>query len=119
MSSDSTPDQPRPPSGAERRQSPRYNVVLDVTVRLASGDVLAGRSRDISQNGIFIQLGEACLPTDQQVQLEIRPPGAEGIQVTGMVVHRLPSVGNGVQFLGVSPRAVALIDALIEALGRP
>jgi hypothetical protein len=107
-------------SGIERRRSRRYAVVLEVLVRPPDGTVRQGQSRDVSQNGIFIQLGEGSLDTEQRVELEIRPPHSpEPILVTGLIVHRLAGVGNGVQFLDVTPRAVALIDALIEDLGGP
>lgn len=103
----------------DRRKKPRYVVELDVIVELTALRTLRGKSRDISESGIFVQLGEP-VALEQAVQLTIEntTPG-QTIVLCGVVVHALVGLGIGVQFdEQMAGAAREPIRALITTLGR-
>ncbi len=100
--------------GIERRKAPRIVVTLRVSVEM-KGSTVWGKSRDLSERGIFVSM-PIPVPADEMVDLMIESGGKEEpILVRGRVVHALP-VGNGIEFVSPSFKAKEGISALLLAL---
>ena len=78
----------------EHRWKKRFQVTLDVVVRGRSGLPLHGRVRDISTEGMFIQLAPRGVSARTMVEVELSPCG----WLHSWVVHA-GDEGIGVMFL--------------------
>lgn len=101
-------------AGSDRRQRPRYALSLRVTIHPAGGgQSVVGVSQDISARGIFVAT-EALLAEGQRVELLIHTEEVGLLVMQGNVVHALPQVGVGVEFLPPNPRTQSRLEALLE-----
>ena len=94
------------------RKHPRIDLVNEVFFQAGRQEVRACWS-DISEGGIFVQTMNP-LPVGKQVRLKIRFE-ADRNSVPGrleLVRHSLSSVGMGIEFTHVHPKAKRLIAAL-------
>jgi len=78
----------------EHRSKKRRQVALDVVVRDRNGSTLYGRARDISAEGMFIQLAAQGISARTVVEIELSPCG----WLHSWVVHA-GDEGIGVMFL--------------------
>lgn len=85
----------------DKRKHPRFRVAVRVEVELPDGGVQILRTRDMCENGVFLEAGEAPLPPlGSRVWLRILDSlgGDEAApRVAGQVV-RVDDEGIGVQF---------------------
>lgn len=86
----------------DKRRYPRRSVLLDVELRYPSGKIITVKTRDVSDGGIFLVMGDHALPEQGEViHLELvgdslqkeTLPSAEAV-----VVHR-DQDGVGVAFI--------------------
>ena len=105
-------------SGAERRESTRHDVKLDVNYR--HGDnYLFSRTSDASDMGIFL-VAEDPLPAGAVLELEFKEPNTrEPIRVLGRIAWvengaRGKEPGMGIQFIDLTPEVQARIKSLIR-----
>ncbi|MEO6951145.1 MAG: PilZ domain-containing protein [Polyangia bacterium] len=83
----------------EDRAASRFPLHLDTPVLdMRTGRFLAGRSRDVSLNGVFIETHEQP-PIGALVDVFLGGVGI-GAQVVGRVVRATPGDGFGVTFTG-------------------
>lgn len=102
---------------ANRRQSPRHSVSLDVTLHAGGlGSSVRGASADLSSNGMFV-LAPVSVPEGRRVDLVIYAGRrAPVVATSGIVVHSLRGVGIGVKFSHASHLGRHRIQALLAAL---
>lgn len=83
----------------ERRFEHRFPLRVTVRVRDRSGRVLVSPTRDISENGAFIETGRADLSAEDVLWLDLPDPEVEGgwTDVAALVVHHHTD-GVGVMF---------------------
>jgi c-di-GMP-binding flagellar brake protein YcgR len=67
----------------ERRAARRYNLDLQIEIRLAESDLrefepISGRTRDISTHGFYFSIGPAGLSVGMKIRFSIMPPWEEG-----------------------------------------
>ncbi|HMA91138.1 MAG TPA: PilZ domain-containing protein [Polyangiaceae bacterium] len=80
----------------EKRAHSRIQVRIDVSCTTDAGAVVAGVTRDLAVGGAFIESSE--MPAfGSKVKLELKLPGGEPLQVSGIVRWTKPG-GFGVQF---------------------
>ncbi len=97
----------------DNRQNPR--CPFDAPVRLTTADQVevAGRSRDISVGGMFLQASEkAIIGSSVSLAFELPPLGE--IHVSGFV-RWVTQEGMGIQFGPMGPRETRAIGVLIRA----
>jgi hypothetical protein len=101
---------------AERRQTPRYRIGLNVLMHVGGGGrTLTGRSVDLSRAGIFVHLSEA-VTEGHRVEMMLEADNhVDVLFVTGVVVHAVPGYGVGIRFSALSARADG---RLVELLAR-
>jgi len=93
------------------RKHPRIDLINEVFFQAEGQEVRACWS-DISEGGIFVQTMNP-LPVGNQVRLRIRFEADPTLYLAvGMVRHSLSSVGMGIEFTHVHPKAKRLIAAL-------
>lgn len=93
------------------RKHPRIDLVNEVFFRAGQQEVRACWS-DISEGGIFVQTMNP-LAVGSQVRLKIRFEADPSLYLAvGLVRHSLSSVGMGIEFTHVHPKAKRLIAAL-------
>src|SRR6267142_164211 len=93
------------------RKHPRIDLINEVLFQAGQKEVRACWS-DISEGGIFVQTLNP-LPVGNQVRLRIRFKDDPNLyRAVGIVRHSLSSVGMGVEFTHLHPKAARLIVAL-------
>jgi hypothetical protein len=93
------------------RKHPRIDVINEVYFQVGPKEVRACWS-DICEGGIFVQTMNP-LPVGDQVKLRIRFEADPTLyRAVGIVRHSLSSVGMGIEFTHVHPKAARLIIAL-------
>ncbi len=83
----------------ERRQHPRFACRLEVLVD-GRPSAVAATTRDVSVGGVFLY-SEDPRPLNDAVDLTIKAE-SRTIRTRGLVVHHLPDVGFGVQFVDMA-----------------
>ena len=94
----------------DHRWKKRRQVSLDVVVRGRNGPPLHGKVRDISTEGMFIQLAPQAIPARIVVEIEITPCG----WLHGWVVHA-GGDGIGVMFLSTESGERCLLKQMLSA----
>ena len=98
-------------SPEKRRKHARIDLINEVIFGSGSHEVRACWS-DISEGGIYVQTMNP-LPPGSQVKLKIRFEGdPKPYLAVGIVRHSLSSVGMGIEFTHIHPKAARLIRAL-------
>jgi hypothetical protein len=80
----------------ERRQHPRFPCRVEVLIDGRPAPI-AATTRDVSVGGVFLYSDDP-RPLNDAVDLTIKAE-TRTIRARGLVVHHLPDVGFGVQFL--------------------
>jgi hypothetical protein len=82
---------------AERRDAPRYPLVLLVEVtEIASGIKLISRTSDVSRTGCYVDTAN---PTSVGKSIRLRLiRGEEALEAGGRVVYITPGLGMGIRF---------------------
>lgn len=93
----------------EHRWKKRCQVALDVVVRGRNGLSLHGRSRDISTEGMFIQLAPRVVLAHTVVDIELPPCG----WLHSWVVHA-GDEGIGVMFLSTANGERCLLEKMLS-----
>jgi len=93
----------------EHRLKKRCQLSLDVIVRGHDGLSLHGRTRDISPDGMFIQLAWRAKSASNLVEIEIPLYG----NLHGWVVH-IGSNGIGVMFRSIDSREERFLGQLLS-----
>lgn len=93
----------------EHRWGKRRQVSLDVVVRGRNGLNLHGRARDVSTEGMFIQLAAQAISTSTVVEIELSPHDS----LHSWVVHA-GNEGIGVMFLSTGDSEKALLEQLLS-----
>ncbi|VAW87495.1 hypothetical protein MNBD_GAMMA18-1562 [hydrothermal vent metagenome] len=93
----------------EHRLKKRCQVSLGVTVHGRDGITLQGMARDISTDGIFIQLDQSTVSENAVVKIEFSHSG----YLQGWVAHT-GDEGIGVMFRSISHHEKELIGQLCE-----
>jgi PilZ domain len=93
------------------RKHPRIDLINEVFFQAGQQEVRAFWS-DISEGGIFVQTMNP-LPVGKQARLKIRFEADASLYLAiGVVRHSLSSVGMGIEFTHLHPKAKRLIAAL-------
>jgi len=73
----------------EHRLSKRVPVDMEVTLRHQRAQILKGKARNLSDEGMYIVTGEECLPRGTSVEVEINDRSSTrlGRRLQGIVVH--------------------------------
>ncbi len=98
----------------ERRSCTRHPVGFAVQIRYGKRRLHSAYGRDLSSDGLYLELRAVTLPEGTPVELEINALGYQWL-VPALVTHR-DSCGIGVSFLEPQPQLVA---DLIQADARP
>jgi len=93
----------------EHRFKRRCPLSLDVVVRGRDGLTLHGRTRDISLDGMFIQLAPQAVRTSTVVEIELSRCGC----LHGWVVH-VGDEGIGVMFRSIGSSEKHLLGQLLS-----
>ncbi len=93
----------------EHRLKKRYSLFLNVIVRGHGGLMLHGTTRDLSLDGMFIQLGKQIILANKVVEVEFLHSGC----LSGWVVHA-GDQGIGVMFRSVDSHEKMLLDQLLS-----
>jgi hypothetical protein len=80
----------------DRRQHPRFACRLEVVIEGQPGPI-GTTTRDVSIGGVFLYSGEP-RPLNDALDLTLQAESST-IRARGLVVHHLPDVGFGVQFV--------------------
>jgi hypothetical protein len=103
------------PSGAERRQSPRYKCEGSAEFRQEGSDVRTwGTFTDISLNGCYVEM-TATFPVGTVVDLGLEAKGVRA-QVQGEVRVVYPFLGMGIAFREVSEENRARLKEMVAWL---
>jgi PilZ domain len=103
------------PSGAERRQSPRYKCEGSAEFRQEGSDVRTwGTFTDISLNGCYVEM-TATFPVGTLVDLGLEIKGVRA-QVKGEVRVVYPFLGMGIAFREVSEENRARLKEMVAWL---
>lgn len=101
----------------ERRSGQRWDVSLDAVWDGKSGNYTA-RITDLSDGGCYIDsLGDVVM--GEPVNLKLKLPNGEWLELTGEVAHHTPPVGFGVRFLDLSEDQLSTLRAFIEYIKDP
>ena len=107
-----------PDSPAERREAPRYSVIMDAhTTDLVSRSVVKLRCSDISLVGCYL---DTLNPVDPGTPLWVRlEHGGRMFEAQARVAYMVPRLGMGVQFAQPIPeeQLAVLKDWIAEAAG--
>jgi hypothetical protein len=93
----------------ERRYSARHPLDLRVDIRYRKRRFYCARARNLSVDGMYLEVQSLTLPTGTLVELEFECQGRQWL-VPAIVVHH---AGNGVGVMFRDPQA-ALFKALIQ-----
>ncbi len=87
--------------GYEKRKRERHKLSLAVEIHFEGSNLpIRGATTDISIDGCFI---ESSIPLPMDTNIEVKLLGSEIPLISGKVVTHQPQVGNGIQFVKVSP----------------
>ena len=101
---------------SERRTEPRFEVCLDVVIE-GGAVTRSARVADLSEGGCYIDsLVEAY--EGEVLQLKIKLPTGEWLELVGEVAHHTPRLGIGLRFLDLSDTARDKIRLLLGQLRR-
>ncbi len=81
------------PNPAQRRRFPRASFTTPVRIVQSDGQVVDGRSEDISEGGLLVLTVRACAP-DERAMVRFVPPGGASV-VTLPVILRWIKDGRG------------------------
>jgi hypothetical protein len=87
--------------GVERRYCVRYTVDFPVQIRYRKRRFLCGQARDLSADGLYLEVRNLTLPSGTLVELELDLEGKQWL-VAAVVVHHHWS-GIGVMFRDPQP----------------
>ncbi len=93
----------------EHRWGKRRQVSLDVVVRGHNGLTLHGKVRDVSSEGMFIQLASQAVPANMIVEIELSPHSS----LRSWVAH-VGDEGIGVMFLSAGGSEKELLEQLLS-----
>ncbi len=85
----------------DKRRHPRFRIAVRVEVHLGDGSVRIMRTRDMCENGVYLEADDAPLPpVGSPVRLRILDDlgGEEGAPMVDGLVVREDGEGIGVQF---------------------
>jgi serine/threonine-protein kinase len=102
----------------QRRRFPRGPYVTAVLIIGPDGTPLEGRTEDVSEGGILVNVAGTCAPGDRVRVRFALPRSDKMIAVDGVVRWSRPAHGMtllGIEFVDLSPDARALIAATVEA----
>jgi len=98
----------------ERRNSPRYSMVLAADViELPRGARMSARTADISRSGCYVDTLNP-IPRGSRVKLRFTHHQEE-FEAIGLVVYVSQSLGMGIQFTEVSNDQQARLNHWLEA----
>ena len=100
----------------ERRWHPRKAVTFDVRLMHGPGQVVHGRVRDLSLEGMFIETGSCAISYHTPVELRFRPTDAHNAQeyrVPALVV-RAEAEGLAVMYRNVPLQAHRALQRLVD-----
>jgi len=81
----------------EKRSHRRVPLGAEVTCRRANGSAFAGKGKDISVGGMFVEATES-VSFAEELSIEVRLPGAKQSLALVAIVRWLGPGGFGVQF---------------------
>lgn len=86
-----------PNVSADRRNSPRYSLIVPATFVESGGDArISARTSDVSRTGCYI---DTLTPIPKGTTLRIiLTRGDETFETTGKVAYMSPGLGMGIQF---------------------
>jgi hypothetical protein len=103
---------------ADRRQTPRYPLVMiaEVTV-VSTGVQLTTRTSDVSRTGCYLDTLNP-VPKGQRIRLRLIQKG-QSFEADAIVMYVSNGLGMGVRFQeGLSPRQLAILERWIEEAAR-
>lgn len=110
---------------ARMRSQPRATLEIDVTLSV-KGEVLSGRSRNVSRGGIFVEARPTYEPDTELGVVFHTPDGARRIAPTARVAWRRPErsdaaqvPGMGLQFLRLEPEAAEWLEEYVYEFATP
>jgi len=101
---------------SERRREKRFEVCLDVVLE---GDAINRNARvaDLSETGCYIDsIAESC--AGEMLEVKIKLPSGEWIQLMAEVAHYTPRLGIGLRFIEPDPTVRDKIRSLLRDLRR-
>ncbi len=96
----STKKKTAPPSGADKRQSPRAPILTQVEAQGAAANSL-GHARDISLGGMLIETPDTLVEGSTVIVRFFLPQDPRPIQAAGLVVRVAAGSSMGIAFLGL------------------
>ncbi len=111
-----------PPSGADRRDSPRGTARIQARLSLASGEELEGLTRNLSASGILFSVTRDAPEVGARVNVSLlNPVSLEQIEIQSEVVHHIEGEAGDVPAIGVrfgpAPEDVERTRAFLKRLG--
>ena len=101
---------------AERRRNGRVPALIEVVWQGAAGRREA-RTSDLSVGGCFVDtIAQAAVGA--AVDLKLRLPSGDWIELRGEVTYQYPGAGFGVRFTGASAEDLRRLEWLVKAEGR-
>jgi hypothetical protein len=100
---------------ADRRQHPRRNVELRVTMLML--EPVQGYVRDLSLGGIFVNTSIK-MKLGEGVELEIAVRGAEPIKISAEVVRVVQPIGVALRFRDTPKETLDRLEKLLIAEGK-
>jgi hypothetical protein len=99
---------------ADRRNSPRFALILVATLKEQGTDVkLSARTSDVSRTGCYVDTLTP-IPQGKSIHL-VLTAGGETFETTGKVIYASPGLGMGIQFYQpIDPRQLAVLDRWLE-----
>jgi uncharacterized protein (TIGR02266 family) len=97
---------------ADKRRYERHPAAIEVVIQ-SEGRTIAGRSRDISLGGMFVET-TAALPYGTRVSLELKLPALAATAVIDATVRWTGKDGMGVQFGSLRARETWAINQLVR-----
>ncbi len=108
----------KPDVMADRRDAPRYPLILIAEVGDISGDAkLMARTSDVSRTGCYLDTLKPA-PKGAMIQLRLMR-GKEMIETRALVVYVSPGLGMGVRFHEyIKANQLALLDQWLDEASR-
>ena len=111
---------PAPPSAEQRRRYARASFTTPVRIVQSDGQVVDGRSEDISEGGLLVLTSRPCAP-DERAMVRFCPPGGASV-VTLPTVLRWIKDGRGrsaagLEFIDAPEALKGMIRAFVTAGG--
>jgi len=100
--------------GSERRESPRYNVKIEIEWEAKIGRK-AGIVNDISREGCFV-LCSGEVEDGEKVKLFFPLSDGMKVQFLSAVVNHIYEIGFGVRFIELSVAQKGFLSKLIDSL---